>query len=238
MTATLNQDLPQAIDDFFSRDIPEPFQVLGLKLLPLSIGRYRRMARHGIAFVSESASKPTGADLILGALICSMQCEEWDELSTSGELPEIVNGWLRKIRAVPPWYLRGKLGAFVSATWIGKLWRKRNSFDLLEKMKLFDAYVKDAQKVPQILRRGNDVSGACAAHWSQNLETVLLSDLNWNLRDIEEQPLSKAIAMYYRHAENNGTIRIITDKDVADAKKTEERFAIAMEQFKGNGGVL
>jgi hypothetical protein len=111
MTATATTEIPIAGEsDFFCKDIPEPFQILGLKILPLSIGRYRRMARHGVAFVSETQAKADGKDLLLGVLICSMTCSDWDELAVSGKLQKVISRWMKEINAVPPLYLRGRIG--------------------------------------------------------------------------------------------------------------------------------
>src|ERR1035437_8151192 len=159
MTATLNQP---GVDDFFAKDIPEPFQILGLRLLPLSIGRYRRMARHGIGFVSEVTELADGKDLLLGVLICSMTCRAWDELAVSGRLPQIIASWMRQINAAPPWYMRH---TFISASFIGARWRKNHSFDLLGKVRLFQTYVEAAQVVPKFLRKNND-GGMSSDHWS------------------------------------------------------------------------
>jgi hypothetical protein len=131
MMAT-TQARPDGVDDFFAKDIPEPYQILGLQLLPMSIGRYRRMARHKIAFVDEGKKGATGKDLLLGVLICSMTCRGWDALSVSNKLPKVIAQWMRKIGAAPPFYLRfdphgqGRWNLFkgiVSASFIGELWR-------------------------------------------------------------------------------------------------------------------
>lgn len=216
MTATLQTGAAfngqAAVNDFFTRDIPEPYRILGLTLLPLSIGRYRRMARFGCAFVSENEAKTSGSDLILGVLICSMTCAEWDALSISGKLQKTISRWLRTIKAVPPFYLRGKWGRVISATWVGRLWRKYNSFDLLEKSKLFNEYIADAQKVPRFLTKESG-HGVSNSHWSHNIEVVLMGELGWTHKDIEERPLSKALADYFKHLENQGLITILTELD-------------------------
>ncbi len=206
-------DSPQvAVDDFFCKDIPDPFQILGLKLLPLSIGRYRRMARHGINFVSESKTTADGKDLLLGVLICSMKCSEWDELSTSGNLTKTVSTWMWKINASPPLVLRGTIGKHLSNTWVGKLWRKHHSFDLFLKMGLFKSYVNEAQKCPKFFVSGGG-NNSSNSHWSHNIEIVLMGELNWSHLDIEERPLSKALADYFKHLENQGMIRLASDYD-------------------------
>jgi hypothetical protein len=222
MTATeTNGSLQATVDDFFCKAIPEPVQILGLKLLPLSIGRYRRMARHGVGFVSEKKVSADGKDLILGVLICSMPCRTWDELSTSEILPKIVNQWFNQIQALPPFYLRGSIGKIISASFIGKWWRKHNSFDLYEKCKLFKRYIEDAQVIPRYISKQQS-SSKSASHWSHSIEVALRSQLNWDSQDIEEAPLSKALADYFKHLENEGLITILTEQDFQQIKANNE----------------
>lgn len=251
MTATTKPELPQAVDDFFFKDIPEPFQILDVTLLPFSIGRYRRMARHGIGFVSEGESRADGKDLLLGVLICSMKCRRpdsdkdksnlyWDEVETSpGKISEIIASWMRQINAVPPWYLRGRYGGILSATWIGRRWRKNNSFDLLEKCRLFQNYIQEAQTFPKFIRKQQG-GGMSACHWTHNIEVTLMGELNWRHEDIEERPLSKALADYFKHLENQGLITILTESDYDqirhnDAIASAALAAVAKKKEAANG---
>jgi hypothetical protein len=234
MTATINQELPLAVDDFFAKDIPEPFQILGLKLLPLSIGRYRRMARHGIGFVSEINTRADGRDLLLGVLICSMSCKAWDALAVSGKLSKIVSSWMRQINAAPPIFLRGTIGMILNQTWIGRRWRKKHSFDLLQKTKLFKQYVEEAQQVPKFLRKNND-GGMSSDHWSHNIEVALRGELGWTREEIEERPLSNALADYFKHMENQGLITILTEADFAQIKSNDAAMEKALKEAQANG---
>lgn len=228
-------DMPEAVADheFFCKDIPEPYQILGLKLLPLSIGRYRRMARHGIGFVSESKSKVDGIDLIVGILICSMSCKSWDILATSDELPKMVKKWLKQIHASPPFYLRGKMGIIFGKTWIGRRWRKSHSFDLFEKCNLFKNYLQKAQEFPKFLIRQQS-DRTSISHWSKNIEVVLMGELNWGHDHIDELPLSKAIEDYCKHMENNGVITMLTDADFEQVRNNDAAIKKAMEDWALN----
>ena len=238
MTATETTDSPQAaIDDFFCKDIPEPFQILGLRLLPLSIGRYRRMARHGVAFVSETQAKADGKDLLLGVLICSMDCSDWDNLATSGKLTEVIARWMKQINAIPPLYLRGRIGKHLSRTWLGKLWRKHHSFDLFLKMGLFKQYIEEAQLCPRFLSKGGNQQ-VSSSHWSHNIEVVLRGELGWTREEIEERPLSSAIADYFKHMENQGLITILTEADFAQINNNDVRVAAAVAEWQSKGGQL
>lgn len=234
-TKPIPQPVPE--NDFFSRDIPEQYQILGLKLLPLSIGRYRRMARYGIGFVSESKSNANGQDLLLGVLICSMSCKAWDALALTDKTPKIISSWMKQVNAAPPFYLRGRVGRSIARTWVGKRWREKHSFNLLEKCRLFKEYIEDAQQFPKyILHKNSDRTSV--SHWSHNIEVILRGELGWTRDEIEERALSNAIADYFKHMENNGILTILTDKDFDDIKLADERIAagIAEWEAKQKGG--
>jgi len=193
------------------------------------------MARHGVGFVSESKGDASGKDLLIGVLICSMRCDEWDELSISGKLPKIIASWMRQINACPPWYLRGKYGRILSSSWIGKRWRKRNSFDLLSKIQLFKQYVDAAQSIPKFIRK-NEGGGFSVDHWSHNIEVCLRSEVGWTREEIEERPLSNAIADYFKHLENNGLITILTEGDFEQIKNNDAALERAMAEYMAKGG--
>src|ERR1039457_6510592 len=69
--------VPRGYD--FSQAIPKPVRILGLQLLPLSLGRYRMLRRFECPFVAEGPAEASMADLLLGLLICSMRCQEFLE---------------------------------------------------------------------------------------------------------------------------------------------------------------
>src|SRR6185369_977441 len=81
---------------YFRQAVPEPFRVLGLSLKPLSVGRYRLLHRFDCAFVAEGEASATGADLIIGVLICSMRCEDFLRFANSGEFAREVRRWGRR----------------------------------------------------------------------------------------------------------------------------------------------
>lgn len=237
MTATNTTDSaePAAAHDFFSKDIPEPYQILGLKLLPLSIGRYRRMARYGIGFVSESQAQATGKDLLLGLLICSMSCRAWDALSATDKVPKLIKAWMQQISCAPPFYLRGKIGRIISLTWLGRRWRARHSFNLFQKCQLFKSYLEEAQEFPRFMvRQQSDRSSV--SHWSHNIEVVLRGELGWTREEIEERPLSGAIADYFKLMENQGLITILTEADYQQIANNDAEIKKALEEWEKKGG--
>lgn len=207
-----------ASEDYFSRAIPEPYCILGLKLRPLSVGRYRLLKRFNVAFVADEAAEATVQDLLLGVLICSMRVEEFVEFAASPNFTKEVRRWSRAIFP-HPW--------ICALPFIGKWWRGRHAFNIVEKMNLFERYIADAQKIPRYTMRHNSPS-TNQAHWSHNIEICLRSELGWTGEEINEQPLSKALADYFRHAENQGTIRVLSDEDFEMADYNAKQIEAAL----------
>lgn len=211
----------------FTAAIPEPYRILGIRLLPLSIGRYRLLKRFHCAFVAEETISATIGDLILGVLISSMRCDEFLAFYESDKCFRDIRRWSNRIGANPPWYLRGKLGRILSATFIGKQWRKNHSFNFIEKMKLFQTYIEESQQIPEFHILQNSAARS-SAHWSTNIEIVLRSELGWSVEEINEAPLSKALSDYFKHLENQGLVAIITPEDLEIGKIN----AAAMERLE------
>lgn len=110
----------------FKAAIPQPFRILGLPLKPLSIGRYRLLARFNCAFVSDEDRNATVEDLILGVLICSM--------TVQGFLSWIETDWKNDI-----------------AEWGAKV----GVFDLEDKAKLFLQYISESSDTPKFWSESN-----------------------------------------------------------------------------------
>lgn len=196
---------------YFQAAIPEPFRILGVALKPLSLGRYRLLKRFGCGFVADSEQDASAGDLLLGLVICSSSVEEFLELATSHRLRKEVRRWARK---VSPWPALGFL------PWVGKWWRKSRSFDVIEKMLLFKRYIAEGSATPKYWdeTEGGHQSGA---HWSQSVEVVLRGELGWTSEEINEAPLTKALDDYFKWAENQGHVRLMTSDEIRETEEME-----------------
>lgn len=173
-----------ATADYFTAAIPEPWQILGLRLRPFSLGHYKILRRFKCAFVDDDRAEATREDLIFGVLVCSLTPSEFMEILDSGKLIDEAQEWGKKC----------------------------GLFDLTEKSKMFKDYIAEHSKVPAYWEEeGGKQSGA---HWAQCVETALRSKLNWTSQDIDNQPLSKAFADYFKHAESEGMIRLMTAQEM------------------------
>lgn len=173
--------------------------------MPLSLGHYRLLKRFDVAFVADGPAAPGRGDLILGLLICSMGVDEFIALAQSAEFSKVLHKWGK--RACPCLWL----------AWIpffGPLWRRWFGFDFLEKVGLFQAYLRQAQEVPAFWVEGDSQSES-PGHWSQAAEIVLRAELGWTREEINTEPLSKALDDYIRFMERNGAVQLVSDEELA-----------------------
>jgi hypothetical protein len=203
---------------YFKAAIPEPFRILGLALKPISLGRYRLLKRFDCAFVSEGERTAKAEDLIVGVLICSMRCDEFLAWLDSRSFQKDIAAWSHQ---VSPWPLLGRM------PWLGKWWRERNSFDLLEKIILFKRYIEASSQTPVYFDESDGLMTS-AAHWSHGLEVTLRSELGWGTEEINEEPLSKARADYFKFLENKGMIRLMTDEEAKEGEANAAAIARAV----------
>jgi hypothetical protein len=205
------------VEAYFKAVVPEPFRILGLSLRPLSLGRYLLLKRFNCVFVAEEVPQLQPGEtlaeiyvgsLILGVFICSFRCDEFMALLESGRFMAEVEAWGNKIFETGRW--RKSLPKAIAAR-ANKL-KPPKPFNYLEKVGLFKRYLNEGMETPEYFQRedGGQMSGA---HWSQSAEVVLRSELNWGTEEIQETPLSKAIADYYKWLENKGIIDLVTDSD-------------------------
>ena len=185
----------------FKQAIPEPYRIFGLKLLPLSLGRYRLLARFDCAFVSETEAKASFEDLILGVLICSLPVAEFMELLDEEKLFRFeLKQWGRRIRQEI---------------------KADPHFNIFEKFGLFQKYIQEANHIPKFWNE-HEMQGQGSCHWSHAVEVALRSQVGYSEKEIDETPLSKALADYFQWAQGEGLVRIMTDEEESLNKEVAE----------------
>lgn len=99
-----------------------------------------------------------------------------------------------------------------------KKWGRRvGLFDLEEKAQLFARYL--SAHIPQphyVLREPSDEAG----DWMQNLKITLMTRLGYSESEVMDMPLAAALADYYKLAEADGKIILLSEADMEQAKET------------------
>lgn len=214
--------------DYFQRVFPEPFQILGLKLKPLSLGRYRLLHRFNCAFVADEARKASFDDLLIGVLICSMEVSEFLQWCASESFGKDIQRWRKRIFPYP-W-----IGLI---PFIGKKWRARKAPNIAHKMALFQRYIKQSEDIPAYWDETENQSAA-TSHWSHSMEIALRSELGWSEQEINEQPLSKAMADFFKLLESHNQIRLIDPEDLKAAEENTRLMEEAMKHSAKKGSVI
>lgn len=178
-------------DTYFRAAIPEPYTILGVRLLPLSLGRYQLLKRFDCGFVADGELAATWNDLLVGILICSMPVKEFLVFLESKERPRQLKLWEDRIR---------------------REMEADPHFSYLSKIGLFRCYIERHSQIPKHWDESDSPVGSCA-HWSQTIEIGLRCELGYSEEEINERPLSKALYDYFKHAENQGLIRLMADDE-------------------------
>lgn len=182
-----------------------------MRLKPLSLGRYRLLQRFGCAFVAEEEKDAGVPDLLLGLVICSMRVDEFLAAADSQRLATDVRRWGRRICPL----------AWIGLLpFVGKLWRKSHAVNVLEKMRLFKSYLEAGSVVPQYWEEEGQ-GQASGAHWSQSVEVTLRGELGWSEEEINETALSKALADYFKFAEQQGLVRLMIPYEIELIREAE-----------------
>lgn len=192
---------------YFQAAIPDPYIIFGVRLLPLSITRYRILRRFGCAFVGEEETSASFEDLILGIMVCGMTVKDFFESLQGSEFEAELHKLGERIRAE------------IHAD---------QHFNLLEKYGLFQSFIKESSRIPNYWNEHDDLP-LSPSHWSHNLE-ITLREIGYTSEEIDEGPLSKALADYFKHAENEGAIRLISEEELLQGEANENLFA---EMAKG-----
>lgn len=205
-------------NSIFRAAIPEPYRVLGLKLKPFSLGHYFILHRHGCAFVSDEPATATREDLVFAVLVCSMTAKEFESWWSSPLLK-----WPAKIRSVLS-LIFGKASlnetlAALKGDGVARdliQWgRKCGIFDVCEKASLFAEYLKEHTESPKYWKeREEEASGS---HWAHNVFVTLVG-LGFPQEAVWDMSLREALAHFYKHAENCGAVRLMTDQEIKEVE--------------------
>ena len=206
--------------DYFEQILPETPVVCGLRLKPLSIGRYRLMSRHKVAFVADSVSPATAGDLLMGVLICSMTCADFAAFVTDKHFQRELDRWSRLAGFLPPRYLSWPILGWLFRKFAGEAIAKSDAAYLLEQMQVFKHYISAHSQAPPHWNESED-GRVSASHWSQSIEATLREYQGWTKDEIDEEPLPKALWDYFKHMENHGLARLMTDEERIAAETPE-----------------
>jgi hypothetical protein len=190
----------------FQAAIPEPVQILGLRLKPFCLGHYFLLTRFDVAFVADESREATLQDLILGVLICSMTYEGFLAFLELPDYREQVQQW------------GAKMGI---------------DFELGEKVRIFNEYLAEASRQPVIVYECDTTTSG--AHWALVVKATLTSACGYTVGEAMNLPLRQAFLDFYRDAERNGVISI-ADEELARQLSDDGDGEVATDHIRGPHG--
>lgn len=199
-------------NDYFSAAYPNTWQILGVRLKPLSLGHYFKLRRLGCAFVADEAKGATLGDLLLAIVVCSMASDSdaehdpfWQWLNREPGFRLGVRNWLKSLFGKPP---------ISAAEWDIYQWgQKCRGVSFAEKANLFSQYIKYHTEQPGYYEteQGGTQSGA---HWSQGILHALTSRCGYTMMEAYNTSLRKCLADAYKLMESDGIVRLMTPEEI------------------------
>jgi hypothetical protein len=197
----------RAIESYVRATLPEPYTILGLRLKAFCLGHYFLMRRFDCAFSDDNPEGRGGvADLLLGLCICSRTYQEFLEfIEDPGAFEGWLNHWGREVkRAI----------------------KRDKHFNMFEKFLSFRRYMNEGTQVPKYWEGDNSGEAASSgAHWSQSVLLVLTGELGYSQNEALNLPLSKALADYFKFAERNGLVTLMSDEEVSLIEAREKEIS-------------
>lgn len=197
--------------DYYTAAIPELHTILGVPLLPLSLGHLLHLNRYECDPVDDEAK------LITALLICSRRVEEIQPALDSPLFQLKTNLWLWRVsrKSWPAFWRRGPIN------WHDKLAR-------------WDAYMKASTKTPPTCSKRKDSNFSTRTPFLQHLKVFLMAKLHCTRTEALNYPFAEAAFDYFTHYEQEGAVEIVDESHVIAMKKCaddnhERWLAIAAE---------
>lgn len=208
--------------EFYAQAVPEPCHVLGLRLLPLSLGHVILLQRIDSAFVTD-AQRDTNAweELAIAVAICSQPYREaLAMLEDRQGTAKAMALWAQKL---------------TRTTWRDRLLRRKAvTIDLHGQWQAFSDYLKANTKVPHYSYNPDDMREVSCPH-VQLVKCSLQRSFGFSDETMLDRSWSQCLWDYVTLKALDGQVQM-TDRDVIkEAQEAAERLAAKLAERKANG---
>ena len=199
----------------FTAALPEPQTILGLRLLPLSLGRYRLLKRFESPFVDESPREVSvqelTKELFFALLVCGLPVSEFKDYLMQ---PDKLQKQARRFGKVA--------GKFT----------KQKGFSILPCFEQFKKYCAEATAMPwHAMPKDRADESESISHWSHSMEICLRSNAGWTAQEIDEEPMAKAMTDFFKFLETQGVVRLISHEDYRKMESAADANAKAFIEY-------
>lgn len=178
------------------------------------------MARFNCAWTADESRTATAGDLLIGLIICSMRCDQFELLAAQSDFRKQIqiygelNGFFK-----PSWRTLLKHPLFflcnLARLFNPSLYDALDAREIVQAMRAFQEYIEDETVVPDYWDETEN-NRVTAMHWSQSMGLVLCGQLNWTDEMINEKSLGRALWDYFGHMESQGLITLMTKEEIED----------------------
>ena len=189
---------------FYQSAVPDNWQVLGVKLRPLSLGHLILLHRYSSAFVE--GGMPTTVDLVMSVLICSRTYEDALDLIESGQFKRETKKLEKALKVCGD---------------------EKARFDW------FISYMEEGLDGPKLWTKSGSQGKSCGAPPEQVVKITLMSKLGLSETDVLNRPFSLCLWDMATLSELAGTLRIYSQHD-ADMQEQLKELEKQMEEENEN----
>jgi len=199
--------------DFYQAAIPEPVTLLGVRLMPFSLGHVLLLNRFDNAF--GTGETPTLADLIQGIVICSQTYADAIADLDNPALPEHVAKWQKRLIRKP---LFGK---------------SQPSFSPHEAANRFAQYVRDGSSFPLFSVDPSKTGQTISVPLVQSVKIGLQSKLHLTDDQVLNRPWGLCLWDYFTLQAIEGNCKIADAEDTAELQKQADALHLRMVERMG-----
>lgn len=185
--------------------LPTRFRVLGLRLVPFTVGHARLLDRIELDEIND------GASCLLAAKLCSMPSDKAER-----------------------WINSRFLGLRMIALAFGRKRLMRSPEEVNKAVKVFGEYLDESTRVPVYQTNGDGQGRKLGTPFAQHLRAVLLSKLGYCPQEVDRTPYLQAMWDYISFMEAEGLITvdegITNEQEEALFRQANELMAKVKEQ--------
>ncbi len=192
---------------FLASRVSSKPRILGLKLLPLSLGHRLILERAGSPFVT--GQSPGVIDVIFAVLVCSMTFEQASEYLDKPEFGNKIKKWVKGLRKV----------------------------NFLDKLQEFQRYWYYGNLVPEYTTTEEDESSGnwSGTPWPQRLKIVLMSELHMPESEVMNRSLRLCWWDYLCYEEIKGRVTVLSEEIVSIEESMLKQANEVAEALRNNG---
>lgn len=211
---------------FYRAALPEPHTILGLRLLPFSLGHRIILGRIESAFLDGS---PIGyEDLAMAVFICSRTYEEGSASLSDPDLPRAMGTWARRLTGRAHWWNRLLISA--------KL-KRPTLIELDAKAEAFRSYLDLALEEPAYSFEDDADGSTIDCPWPQLLKVRLMRDMGFSEIEVLNRPYALCRWDWLTLSALKGDLEFCEQENVETDQLAADAFDLKVRSLIPAGGL-